>query len=95
MQDIPAGWITVITLAFTAFTGGIAWIFKGKREEELRKEGVIVALQAKIDQLQTDKLNMLQQQLDFMQKRRETDDRIARSLEEQSTLLRVKVGAAT
>lgn len=98
MGDIPAGWQAVIALVFSALAGAVGWIFQTRRTDRLaesaRKDAVIAAQQATIERLQNEKLEFVKEQLDLANKRRETDDRIARSLEDLSNAQRIKSGAA-
>jgi hypothetical protein len=97
MWDIPPGWQAIFGLVFAAFAGATTWLFNTRRTDRLaasaQKDGEIAALRAKIDKLQDEKLEMVRQQLELAQKRRETDERVARSFEELSNLLRARLGS--
>lgn len=95
LPDIPAGWQAVFGTFFTALAGGVVWLFKSRRDERLadsaRKDALIASLQDKVDKAQEDKFNLLKEQLTEAAKRRETDERVGRSIEELSNLMRTKL----
>lgn len=99
MWDIPAGWQAVIALFASAMFGAIAWLFNTRRTDRLaesaRKDAAITALQAKIDQLQTEKLTVIETQLKLANDQIVTYGRTARSLEELTNLVRAKSGVST
>lgn len=96
LPDIPAGWQAVFGTFFTALAGGVVWLFKTRRDERAaesaRKDALISSLQDKLDEAQDEKFNLLRDQLAEAVKRRETDERVGRSLEELSNLVRTREG---
>ena len=83
----------------TAFSGALAWIAKyilgGKDAQIARLEAENKIARDKIDVMQSDQLKLIQDSLLEARKRAETDDRVARSLAEQTALLGKLTGATT
>jgi len=92
--DIPVGWLAIITGlgGAVAAVGRSIWNGKAKEIEDRDKviaarDATILELRGKIDKMQDASLTALREQLEQSAKRRETDDRIARSMEETQKLV--------
>jgi hypothetical protein len=86
--DIPAGWLAIITGIGGAISLFLRTLWNGKNKEiEDRdkviaaRDATIISLRDKIDKMQEEALKAIRDQLELSQKRQETDNRVARSLE--------------
>jgi len=92
--DIPAGWLAVLGGMGAAIGGFVRSIWNGKNKEiEDRdktialRDATIDALRLKISDMQDKAIQALKDQLEQSAKRRETDERVARSIEETARLM--------
>jgi hypothetical protein len=90
--DIPANWLAVILAVFGAITGaiGFLWREKGSENKLLREE--CGDLRKRIEALQNEKLELVKLQLEAVNKRRETDERLASNLDALQGILKAKFG---
>lgn len=90
--DISANWLALILAVFGAITGAISFLWKDKSNDckLLREE--CADLRRRIEALQNEKLALVTVQLDAVNKRRETDDRLAGNLDALQGILKAKFG---
>jgi cell division protein FtsB len=90
--DIPAGWLAIITLALTAVTGSVAYIWRQRDAqfqrmiEQLQRqveklEAEVAAGRLKIEKLQNDAMESYRAQLAEALSRAIIDRQVAASLE--------------
>lgn len=81
MPEIPASWVTLITLGFGAITGAISWAFIRQDAKLTASEGRNALLTDKVEKMLNDRIAELKVVADNAEKRRETDEKMARSVD--------------
>lgn len=91
------GTMAMLSAIGAAISAAFAWVAKyilaGKDAQIARLEAEVAAGRTKIDTMQDQQLKLIQESLMEARKRAETDDRVARSLAEQTALLGKLAGA--
>lgn len=90
MSDIPTNVLALVTMVFGALAGAIGYVWKEKAGEKKALREECADLRKRIEQLQEEKLALLQLQLDAANKRRETDERLSGNLERLQDILKAK-----
>jgi len=77
MPEIPASWVTIITLVFGAIVTAIGWAFNNKQKEVDRLNDLNKFLYEKLEQRNLERIEELKETKIEADRRRELDERMA------------------
>jgi hypothetical protein len=87
MVDIPAGRLALVGTIITAIGTAIGVFLRSKDKDIADRDARIKELQERVDSMQARQLEQLEKQLAELRARRITDERLADTLHETSTVV--------